>query len=166
MDLEQAIQLVLAEAKRTGNNVVARRLDVANSTVSKWKGGKRPEGDVRVRVLALAEEILARQAVARPPAPSAEQVLTEAARQTRRNLVRLSEISGYAKRVLEEMRSVTASQERVVDQLAPYVLIEEEIYGDPVELADAAEDIMRDAAAKQAERQASAPPKPKRTSGG
>ncbi|MBY0490661.1 MAG: hypothetical protein K2R93_12535 [Gemmatimonadaceae bacterium] len=60
MDLEQAIALVLAEAKRTGNNAVARRLEVANGTVSKWKGGKRPEGEVRGRVFAFAEELARR----------------------------------------------------------------------------------------------------------
>lgn len=98
--------------------------------------------------------------------PDAATVISRAAQQTRRNLVRLSEISGYAKRVLEEMRSVTASQERVVEQLAPYVMLEEEVYGDPGELADTAEDIRRDAEAKQARRQAPASPPRKRKSGG
>lgn len=99
------------------------------------------------------------------PLPDPTAVMVEAARQTRRNLVRLSEISGYAKRVLEEMRSVTASQERVVDQLAPYVLLEEEIYGDPIELADAVEDIKRDAEAKQHRQEKGAPQKRTRKSG-
>lgn len=92
-------------------------------------------------------------------------VVARAAQQTRRNLVRLSEISGYAKRVLEEMRSVTASQERVVEQLAPYVLIEEEVYGDPVELADTIADITRDAQEKQAAQTSPAPRKRTRKSG-
>lgn len=77
-------------------------------------------------------------------------VIARAAQQTRRNLVRLSEISGYAKRVLEEMRSVTASQERVVEQLAPYVLLEETVYGDPAEIGEMLDDVTTDAADRQA----------------
>ena len=159
MTVDEALELLWTEVSRSSQARMAARIGVSPATVTRWKSGVTPEGESVEKLLAWAERLeLA------PPPPSAEDVIARAARQTRRNLVRLSEISGYAKRVLEEMRSVTASQERVVDQLAPYVLIEEEVYGDPVELEDAVEDIKRDADAKQVQLP-SAPPSQKRKSG-
>lgn len=101
-----------------------------------------------------------------PARPDPATVISQAAQQTRRNLVRLSEISGYAKRVLEEMRSVTASQERVVEQLAPYVLLEEKFYGDPVEIEEAAEGFKHHAETRHSGAPAAVPPKRKGKSGG
>jgi transcriptional regulator with XRE-family HTH domain len=161
MTVEEALELLWAEAKRSSQARLAKRVKVSPATITRWKGGVCPEGESREKLLAWAEG-------QGPTTAPAEQIIADAARQTRRNLVRLSEISGYAKRVLEEMRSVTASQERVVDQLAPYVLLEEEVYGDPVELADTIEDITRDAREKQAGETPTpgASPRRERTSGG
>jgi transcriptional regulator with XRE-family HTH domain len=146
---------------------LADAVGVSGATMSRWLDAKTPPSKGLSKLVAWAERYTQLVEAPTPPLP-AEEVIARAAKQTRRNLVRLSEISGYAKRVLEEMRSVTASQERVVDQLAPYVLLEEEVYGDPVELADTIEDITRDAREKQAGETPTpgASPRRKRTSGG
>lgn len=96
-----------------------------------------------------------------------ENVLRAALAKTEANLVRLSEISGYAKGVLEMMRAVTAGQEQVVASLAPWVRHEERLYDtDPQLLEDAAADVMRDAERVAQEQARKAAPKPKRKSAG
>lgn len=144
---------------RLGNpSAVAEAYKLPEEAVRRVQKGKGLRGEnYRAFVAAFGLE---------PARPDPATVISRAAQETRRNLVRLSEISGYAKRVLEEMRSVTASQERVVEQLAPYVLLEEEVYGDPEEIAEAAEGIRRHAEAKQERPPVAAPPKRRRKSGG
>lgn len=67
MDLDEALQVVWEEASRRGQNGVARALDVSNATVSRWKGLTRPDGDVRARVIAFAEEVRASRPAPLPP---------------------------------------------------------------------------------------------------
>jgi len=135
MDLEQAMQLVLAEAQRTGNNVVARRLDVANSTVSKWKGGKRPEGDVKVRVLAFAEELRAKALSAPPVLPGAipATVIIEARRQLAETHRDLSRIYGYAESIADMADQVSSKQRGLLAMLKPWVDTETDVRAGKIE---------------------------------
>ena len=118
MDLETAVRIVFDEAKRRGQNRVAAALSVSNGTLSKWKKGVRPEGNVMRRVLEFAE------GVAAPAATQSPDVLAAAIERTGENLVRLAEIRGYAMSVLAMLRAVTDEQARVVESLEPWARAE------------------------------------------
>lgn len=67
MDLDEALAVLMEEAARRGQNGVARALSVSTGTVSKWKRGARPEGDLRARVIAFAEQARAARPAPLPP---------------------------------------------------------------------------------------------------
>lgn len=171
---------------------VAELMDVSRVTVSRWETGATEVKRSAVRELvmlymskgatpdtaeaAAAEIEIPRRTADRPAGTSAyatpetikvpQDILRSAMEQTEAHLLRLSEISGYAKHVLEMMQHVTAGQARVVESLAPWVRHEEKAYAvDPQMLEDAAGDVMRDAARVSAE-QAASPRRRKQKSGG
>lgn len=154
MDVAQAVALFWDRVERSSLRRVAKEVGVGHTTAAGWKGGTVPEGENREKILAWAESVSA----AVPPTP---EVLQRAHESTRRNLVRLSEISGYAKSVLQMMEAVTEAQREVVRGLAPWVVEEEASYSS--ELRDAQRDVMRDAA--RVAQGKSAPPKRRKTSG-
>jgi transcriptional regulator with XRE-family HTH domain len=171
---------------------VAELMDVSRVTVSRWETGATEVKRSAVRELvmlymskgatpdpaeaAAAEIEIPRRTADRPAGTSAyatpetikipQDILRSAMEQTEAHLLRLSEISGYAKHVLEMMQHVTAGQARVVESLAPWVRHEEKAYAvDPQMLEDATADVMRDAARVSAE-QAASPRRRKQKSGG
>lgn len=120
MDLEEAVRLVLEEAKRSGNNAVARRLVVANGTVSKWRSGKsRPEGEVRGRVFALAEEIARRTAGMKSTyLDTAAGASADRVAEFHGRSYELGIIAGHAAAVRRFLASAIEEQDRVLAGLA------------------------------------------------
>lgn len=119
MDVQDALELVWQEAKRSSQNRVADRIGVQRSALSRWKQGESPQGELREKLLAWAESL-----PSRPAMPAEEETIALAMERTGANLVRLAEIRGYARSVLSMMRAVAEEQQRVVDALEPYAAAE------------------------------------------
>ena len=119
MDVQDALDLVWQEAKRSSQNRVADRMGVQRSALSRWKQGESPQGELREKLLAWAESL-----PPRPAMPAEEESIALAMERTGANLVRLAEIRGYARSVLSMMRAVAEEQQRVVDALEPYAAAE------------------------------------------
>ena len=119
MDVQDALELVWQEAKRSSQNRVADRIGVQRSALSRWKQGESPQGELREKLLAWAESL-----PSRPAMPAEEESIALAMERTGANLVRLAEIRGYARSVLSMMRAVAEEQQRVVDALEPYAAAE------------------------------------------
>jgi transcriptional regulator with XRE-family HTH domain len=153
----------LREGAELEQKDVADILGVSRVTVSRWENAERAPSKSVVRELvmlyiskgatpdpaeaAAAEIEIPRRTADRPAGTSAyatpetikvpQDILRSAMEQTEAHLLRLSEISGYAKHVLEMMQHVTAGQARVVESLAPWVRHEEKAYAvDPQMLED------------------------------
>jgi transcriptional regulator with XRE-family HTH domain len=119
MDVQDALERVWQEAKRSSQGRVADRIGVQRSALSRWKQGESPQGELREKLIAWAESLPPRAAVA--PEEAAIELANE---RTGQNLVRLAEIRGYAKSVLAMLRAVADEQQRVVDSLEPYAAAE------------------------------------------
>jgi hypothetical protein len=119
MDLEKAVGLVLAEAKRIGQNEMARRLDVSNGTMSKWKGKTRPQAEQRQRVFAEARRI---QAESEAAAEAAAFVVGAVA--TESHHVEMARISGYVEAVRDMVLQVASRQTDILGMLQPWVAAE------------------------------------------
>lgn len=160
MDLPTALSLFWAEVDRSSIRMVAKEAEIPYSTAAGWKRGALPEGKTRTALLRWAES-RAHYAV---PVPTPVAVLETAMAQTQANLVRLSEISGYAKAVLEMMRAVTEGQAKVVASLAPWVEAEEQVRGEPIAAAtlDAIRADFIQSAAARAQGEVPVAPKKKR----
>lgn len=142
---------VRAVIAHEGNVAAAsRRLGVDQSALRRFVGGKgisSPNLQKLRRGLSKVPE-----SDATLPLPD---VLASATRRTGEHLVRLSKISGYAEMVLEELQSLAAKQQEVVDSLRPWV--EHEIDSVTSKLDQAAtRDAIAAARAKEAEMAAAA----------
>lgn len=113
MDLETAIAVVFREVERRGQNRVAKALGVKSSTITKWKGGARPEGANKEAVIEMAERLGA-------PSTVTPDVLMAAVAVTGESLARLAEIRTYARVVLEQLQDAAKRQEMVVSALEPW----------------------------------------------
>lgn len=168
MDLSEALDLLWREAARTSQAAVAEDMGVHKSAVSRWKAGDVPKGKLKTALMEWAEKKAAAYDTARPAplqtrdgAPvGVGQIVRDAKAQTDANLVRLSEISGYAKAVLTMMQAVTDAQARVVASLEPYVVAEEQLDIEPLApeiLAQLKADMIASALARAAQQET--PPK-------
>ena len=119
MDVHEALARALYEAERSTQSAVADDIGVQRSALSRWKNGDKPQGALRRKLIAWAESLPPRAAVA--PEEAAIELAIE---RTGQNLVRLAEIRGYAKSVLAMLRAVADEQQRVVDSLEPYAAAE------------------------------------------
>jgi|GEM_PF-7000303 len=116
MTVDDALAIAFVVAGRSSQEIVSEAVGVAPSVFSKWKTGTRPTGKNRQKLLEWAES---------QPVPPVVDVLVTDEQRASNNIVRLSEISGYAKHVLAMMRAVTEQQAEVVQSLAPWVLRQE-----------------------------------------
>ncbi len=168
MDVGKALELFWAEVERSSLRHAAKDADVSYSTAAGWKGGAEPKGATRLALLKWAEKKAAAYDRARPAplqtrdgAPvGVGQIVRDAKAQTDANLIRLSEISGYAKAVLTMMQAVTDAQARVVASLEPYVVAEEQLDIEPLApeiLAQLKADMIASALARAAQQET--PPK-------
>ena len=117
MPIRSALAALEAQVARSSQERVAASIGVAGSTVSRWRAGSdQPKGKGREKLLAWAEAL-----PPEPSAPSMADVLALAKLRTEENVVRLGEISGYAKAVLSAMIHAAQQQQAVVKSLAPWV---------------------------------------------
>ena len=117
MDTPTALARVAVESQRSSRALVAEAIGVDPSVVSRWIAGEsRPTGKTRLRLIRWAEELP-------PPVPPPD-VLEQALQRTGDSLVRLAEITGYAKAVLSMLRGVADEQARVVQSLEPWSALE------------------------------------------
>lgn len=139
MDLENLRRLVLTALRDTSAEKLAAEIGglTAKSVLNFADGSvAKPRNSQRLAIVKWASRVpwsLKEQAgwieepLTTPSVVGASPtgVLASASERTSENLLRLSEISGYAKAVLSMLRSVTAEQARVVESLEPWVLRED-----------------------------------------
>lgn len=134
---------------------LAKRVGVTRQTAINWeKPGARPPGEDATPKL---KKLFGLMPGDEETAKARSALLKAASERTNENLVKLSEVSGYAKAVLSMLRSVTAEQEKVVASLGPWVDLESESEaapGLPANMQQAIETTKR-VAGKQSGRRAS-----------
>jgi hypothetical protein len=127
MDLERALEIVWIEVERRGQNRVADLLSVASSTLTKWRKGSRPEGDVKARVIGFAEQSVAGKGgfppmwTAGTSTPNSDVGYPGAVMgggSSSFNSYELGVIAGQAKAVRRFLESAIAEQDRVLAGLA------------------------------------------------
>lgn len=104
---------------------------MAPSTVFRWlQGDRAPTGKGLRRLLEWAERLdgkATRGDVLSEGLADMDQLIALAQRETAGNMVRLSRIHGYAEAVLEMLEGVTERQRRVVNSLATWAEVEEDV---------------------------------------
>jgi transcriptional regulator with XRE-family HTH domain len=125
---QNAALIHLRAVNATGRTAreLGKEIGMDYSTITRWiKGEREPTGKGLRRLLEWAAKEAAKPFPLAAEQPiSAEEAIELAHRQTAHNLVRLSQIQGYARSVLDMMQAITEQQRAVVDGLSPWLDVE------------------------------------------